>query len=89
MFFELLNNLTKTQRDQLAAAGIPSPRVSEWKAGKYLPGRPHTLALARVTGADLDTLNRELTVLEAERDAKKNPAFAVLASDLKSAIRML
>ncbi|MGJ7527370.1 helix-turn-helix domain-containing protein [Variovorax sp. GB1P17] len=84
-FIELLTGLTKEQRDQLAAAGIPSPRISEWKAGKYIPGRTHTLALCRVTGADFDQINRELTVLEAERDTERNPLFAGFTQGLRSA----
>ena len=89
MFFELLDSLTPEQRQQLAAVGIPSPRVSEWKKGKYLPGRPHTAAIAAVTGADFDKLNRELAELEFERDAAKNPAATKLGKQLLSKIRML
>ena len=79
MLASVLETITPKQRQTLADMGIPSSRVSEWKAGKYVPGRAQAAAICAVTGADLDAVNRELTLLELQRDAKKNPALAKIA----------
>lgn len=84
MFFELVESLTDADRKALAANGVPSPRVSEWAHKKRLPTRTQALVLATVKGIDLDTLNRELTVIEAEQDAIKNQLFKKVVKTARS-----
>lgn len=89
MFADIVNSLTANDRRQLAALGVPSSRISEWKSLNRFPTRPQAAAISVVKGIPFDELERELAVLEAERDAEKNPAFASVAKTLKSKIRML
>lgn len=85
MYAELIENLTPSDRKELAAHGVPQSRVSEWKTGFRLPTRSQALALATVKKVDLATLERELTVLEVTKDAEKNEGFAALMKSVKGA----
>lgn len=78
MFFEALEKLTPNDVRALAAKGVPQPRISDWKARRRVPTRPQAYALATVAGLDFDSLERELTLIEIEQDAKKNDGFADL-----------
>ena len=89
MFSELVNSLTANERRELAALGVPSSRISEWKTLARFPTRPQAAAISAVKGIPFDELERELAALEADRDAQKNPAFAAIAKKLKSKILML
>ncbi|MDB5849530.1 MAG: hypothetical protein JWP29_3282 [Rhodoferax sp.] len=85
MYAELLQGLTKDDRIELAAHGVPSSRVSEWKTGFKFPSRPQALVLATVKGVDFDKLERELTALEIAKDAEKNAGFLTVINKLKGA----
>ena len=87
MFFQTLEQLTPDDTRQLAAHGVPQPRVSEWKKRKGLPTRAQTLALAHVKNLDFDQLEREIVLLELEREAKKNSGYAAMLARTKRAWR--
>lgn len=78
MFFEALEKLSPNDIRMLAAKGVPHSRVSDWKARRRVPTRPQAYALATVAGLDFDKLERELTAIEMEQDARKNAGFAML-----------
>lgn len=79
MFSEILDSLTAEDRKALAALGVPGSRISEWKHNNRLPTRPQALALAHVKGIEYSALERELTLLEAER---ANPALLAKVREL-------
>ncbi|MFM9928365.1 hypothetical protein VLK31_35725 [Variovorax sp. H27-G14] len=83
MFFETLEKMTANDARAMAAHGVPQPRISEWRARKRIPTRAQALALATVMSLNFDHLERELTILETEADAKKNDGFASLLKTLK------
>lgn len=83
MFLQTLEKLSAADVHALATKGVPNARVSDWRKGRRIPTRPQALALAVVAGIDFDELNRELTMIEAKEDAKKNPGFASLLSSIK------
>lgn len=83
MYAEILESLTASDRKALAERGVPSSRVSEWKTGFRVPTRPQALALADLKGIDPMTLERELMVIEAEKEAKGKPMFLDLIDRLK------
>lgn len=83
MFFEALDKLSPNDIRLLAAKGVPHSRVSDWKAKRRVPTRPQAYALATVAGLDFDQLERELTAIEIEQDAKKNAGFASLLGGLQ------
>lgn len=85
MFFEALDKLTPDQVRQLAAAGIPASRISNWKHRKRLPTRPQTLVFCTVLGLNFDKVNREITEIEAAEDAKDNSPMAALLKTLSPA----
>lgn len=68
MYEEILRSITAEDRRQLAAYGVPASRVSEWIHARRLPTRPQAIALAAVKGVDASDLERELTLIECERD---------------------
>lgn len=72
-YAELIANLTADDRKALAAQGVPASRVSEWKTGFRLPTRPQTLALALVKNIDPIALERELMLIETEKEAERKP----------------
>lgn len=85
MYAELIENLTPAERKELAANGVAQSRVSEWRTGLRFPTRAQALALATVKKVDFTALEHELTVLEIQKDAKKNEGFANLMKSLKGA----
>lgn len=78
MFHDCLTQIDANATRELAALGVPGARVSDWRAGRRLPTRPQALALAHVMRLDFDELERELTALEAAKDAEKNNGVAKL-----------
>lgn len=78
MFFKTLERVDANAVRELAALGVPNARVSDWRAGRRLPTRPQALALSHVMKIDFDELERELTNLEALKDAEKNSGVAKL-----------
>ena len=83
MFFETLQTLTPDDTRSLAAHGVPQPRISEWRNRKGLPTRAQTLALAQVKKLNFDSLEREIVLLELERESKKNSAYAEMLKRVK------
>ncbi len=70
MFSELVNSFSADDRKQLAALGVPSSRISEWKSLNRFPTRPQAAAISLVKGIPLDELERELAFLELAADTK-------------------
>lgn len=85
MFFTQLENLTPDQIRELAANGVPAPRISDWRNKRRIPTRAQALALATVCGMNFDRLERELTIMETQADAAKNAGFAHMLRGLKGA----
>lgn len=85
MYAELIENLTAVDRKALAERGVPSSRVSEWKTGFRVPTRPQALALADLKGIDPLALERELMLIEAEKEAKEKPAIQTMLERFKRA----
>ena len=83
MFFETLQTFTPEDTRAMAAHGVPYTRISEWKGKRGLPTRAQTLALARVKKLDFDSLEREIVLLELERESKKNSAYAEMLKLVK------
>ena len=83
MFFQCLETITANDRRELAALGVDTSRISEWKARKRLPTRAQALALSKVKQLDFDALERELTLLETEHNAHKNTGYATLLAHFK------
>ena len=86
MLRELIEGLSQEQKRELAALGVPHPRLSEWKHGKGVPSRRAVAALAQVTGVDLMEIEREVMALEMKpedrelfRGILKIPAGAMTA----------
>jgi hypothetical protein len=78
MFQQCLEQIDANATRELASLGVPAARVTDWRKGRRLPTRPQALALAHVTKCDFDELERELTALEAAKDAEKNSGIAKL-----------
>lgn len=89
MFYECLDRIDANATREMASFGVQPVRVSDWRARRRLPTRPQALALAHVMKLDFDKLERELTSLEAEKDAEKNSGVAVLMKSLRLAGRTL
>lgn len=70
MFAELVDSLTANDRRELAALGVPSSRISEWKSLNRFPTRPQAAAISLVKKVPFDELERELALLEMKADAK-------------------
>ena len=83
MYAEILESLTAADRKALAERGVPSSRVSEWRTGFRVPTRPQVLALADLKGVDPMALEKELMVIETEREAKEKPMMQELLKRLK------
>ncbi len=83
MYLDLINNLTTADRKALAERGVPNARVSEWRTGLRLPTRPQALALADVTNMDPMTLEKELVLIEAEKEAATKPPMRALLERLR------
>jgi len=71
MLKELIEGLTAEQKRELAALGVPHPRLSEWKHGKGVPSRRAVTALAQVTGADVMEIEREVMALELKPEDRE------------------
>lgn len=82
MYAQLIETLSTNDRKALAAAGVPSSRVSEWRSGFRLPTRPQVLALARVKGVDYIELEKELMAIETEKEAATKPEMRNLISEV-------
>lgn len=82
MYQQLIETLSTNDRKALAAAGVPSSRVSEWRSGFRVPTRPQVLALAMVKGVDYIQLEKEIMVIETEREAKTKPEMRNLISSV-------
>lgn len=78
MFPACLENLDANATRELVSLGASAARISDWRVGRRLPTRAQALALAHVLKLDFDTLERELTALEARKDAEKNSGVARL-----------
>jgi hypothetical protein len=89
MFFEALATLDADQVRQLAARGVPPARVSDWRAKRRLPTRPHAYALAHVAGLNFDALERELTMIEIQQEAENNSGLRSLLPTIKKAVATL
>ena len=89
MYAELLQTLSTNDRKALAAAGVPSSRVSEWRAGFRLPTRPQVLALAKVKGVDYIELEKELMAIETEKEAANKPEMLDLLHTVMGHVRTL
>lgn len=85
MFFEKLNDLSPEDVRRLTAAGIAAPRISEWKRGKRLPTRTQTLVFCTVMDLNFDKVNREITEVEAKKDAEGNSLIAGVLKTLSPA----
>lgn len=85
LFFETLDSLTPDDTRALAAHGVPQPRISEWKGRRGLPTRPQALALSVVKQLDFNELEREIVLLELERQSHKNSAYAAMLHRFKGA----
>jgi acetolactate synthase small subunit len=75
MYIELINRMSSNDRIEMAARGVPSARISEWKNKGFLPTRAQALALAEVMGVNPVELETELVAIEASREAQKKPAM--------------
>lgn len=73
MYAELIQRLTVNERKALGERGVTNTRISEWRTGLRLPTRPQVLALAEVANVDPMDLERELMVIEAEKEAERKP----------------
>jgi len=71
MLREIIEGLSQEQKRELAALGVPHPRLSEWKHGKGVPSRRAVAALAQVTGADLMEIEREAMALEMKPEDRE------------------
>lgn len=89
MYAEILETLSTNDRKALAAAGVPSSRVSEWRSGFRLPTRPQVLALAKVKGVDYIELEKELMAIETEKEAVNKPEMRELLHTVMGHIRTL
>lgn len=83
MYADLISNLTTADRKALADRGVPNARVSEWRTGLRLPTRPQALALAEVTNIDPMALEKELVLIEAEKEAATKPTMRELIDRLR------
>ena len=83
MFAELIKDLTTEDRKALAERGVPSSRVSEWKTGFRLPTRPQVLALADLKGLDPMQLEKEIVLIEMEKEAQEKPMMRELLERLQ------
>lgn len=77
MFTELLHALTTEHRTKLAARGIGSERLTEWRKGRRLPTEVQVADLADVTGVEWVRLQQEITVLRAPEERRQEVAEAV------------
>ncbi len=84
MYAALINNLTTADRKALADRGVPNGRISEWRTGFRLPTRAQVLALADVTNVDPMELEKELVLIEAEKEAATKPTMRALIDRLRS-----
>ena len=89
MFQQCLQKIDANATRELASLGVPAARVTDWRKGRRLPTRPQALALAHVTHADFNELERELAGLEAAKDAEKNHGVANLMRLLQLSGRTL
>lgn len=89
MFQQCLQKIDANATRELASLGVPAARVTDWRKGRRLPTRPQALALAHVTRVDFNELERELTDLEAAKDAEKNHGVANLMRLLQLSGRTL
>lgn len=89
MFYEALEKLSSDDIRALAARGVHPSRVSDWKAKRRLPTRPHAYAFATVAGLDFDALERELTLMEIKAEADKNSGFRSLVPSLARRVAAL
>ncbi len=89
MYMELINALDSNDRIEMAARGVPSARISEWKTKGTLPTRAQALALAEVTGADPIKLETELMLLETQKEAEKKPAMQRMLERLRGTHKAL
>jgi hypothetical protein len=87
MLQELFLSLTTEQISALDGAGIPRPRVSEWRKGKGLPDLPAAKALSMITGVPLGTIADELADLRASE--KQLSFFKTAAKQTRRAVRNL
>ncbi|MNV90100.1 hypothetical protein D3C71_1844500 [compost metagenome] len=76
MFQELVNTLTPTDRKELAALGVPSSRISEWKSLNRFPTRAQAAAISIVKGIPLPELESELSMLEIQADKRHETLLA-------------
>lgn len=89
MYAELIEQLTTADRKALAERGVPNSRISEWRTGLRLPTRPQVLALAEVKGVDYITLEKELIVIETEKEAERKPEMRALMQRVMDHVRIL
>lgn len=85
MFYEALEKLSADDVRRLTAAGVAAARVSEWRHKKRLPTRPQTLVFCTVMGLNFDKINREITEIEAQKDAEGNSLMAAVLKTLSPA----
>lgn len=67
---ELIAKITSDIRMELHAAGVPDPRISEWRAGTGKPTISQLRALAYVMGADFHALAKDDAMAGANRVMK-------------------
>lgn len=89
MFQQCLEKVDANATRELASFGVPAARVTDWRKGRRLPTRSQALALAHVTEGNFDELERELSALEAAKDAEKNRGVARLIAQLQGAGQIL
>lgn len=89
MFEQCLAKVDANATRELASLGVPAARVTDWRKGRRLPTRSQALALAHVTKANFNELERELATLEATKDAEKNSGVAALMRQLRMAGQVL
>lgn len=71
MLLTTINNLTKEQRLELHINGMPSSVTSSWRTGKRKPTYAQCVALAAITGCDLERLLLEIALSEAKEEFKE------------------
>lgn len=72
MLFNVINNLTKQQREFLYENGVPHSRMSEWRKKKRLPTYEQCVTLSEVTGCDLKELLFDVAMRDANEAQKKH-----------------
>ena len=77
MLRDVIEHLTDDQRAELQARGINRQRLYSWRSGERLPTEVQVADLAAIAHADWAELQKEITVLRAPPERRREIASAL------------